>query len=150
MKPLTVTVTTTTHTVNLTIPSLPRHPQAGHIKPGLHQHSLISTGVELWNAGCKVIYIAHHVDVLYNGNKVMTGHHNAIGLWAVKLPRNTPQLPMTQCRQQANLSVYTALTKKAITFHHWALFAPTKSTLLVAIKNNHFIGWPTLSQHNVR
>ena len=36
-----------------------------------------------------------------------------------------------------------------IQYLHAALLSPAKSTLLKAINNNHFIGWPGLTSQNV-
>ena len=38
--------------------------------------------------------------------------------------------------------------KNLIQYTHATLFSPTKSTLLVAIRNNHLMGWPGLTIAN--
>lgn len=133
-----------THTAELTIEGIPHQASTADILPGLHRHSLLSVA-KLCDAGCNVVFDQHHVKV-YNAEQrlVLTGQRSSNGLWEVALPKARPTL------HRANMTVYTAPTKQAIMFQHRSLFAPTKSTLLSALDNNHFIGWPAFNKGNVR
>ena len=50
----------------------------------------------------------------------------------------------------ANFTIHEAVSKDVVKFLHLTLFSPTKSTLLKAIQNNHFMGWPGLTERNVK
>ena len=134
----------------------PFHEMKAHVLPAL-SHSLISIG-KLCDAGCTAFFDAKHVTVSHQNNTILQGHrdpHN--GLWKfpssmgkhinIPRPRSLPECAPTP---QANFTIHDALSKDIIKFLHLSLFSPTRATLLKAINNNHFIGWPALTAHNVK
>lgn len=125
-----------THYGNLPI----NHPGAttAHVLPSL-SHSLLSIG-KFCDAGCKAVFDAKQVTITCNNTRVLTGHRDGNGLWKIAIPRQVPQ---------AHFTVHDATTKQIIKFLHLSLFSPSKSTLLKAIHNNHFVGWPALTHENV-
>jgi Reverse transcriptase (RNA-dependent DNA polymerase) len=118
-----------------------------HVLPEL-SHSLISIG-KLCDAGCTATFDANKVIIHHRNQPVLTGPRNSNGLWSLYPKRQTPPMQATPIHT-ANLTIHDAVTKDIIKFLHLSLYSPTKSTLLKAIQNNHFVGWPGLTQQNVK
>ena len=112
-----------------------------HVLPDL-SHSLISIG-RLCDAGCTATFDADKVVIHHQNQPVLTGPRDPNGLWSLGTAPN-------YTKPQANFTVHDAVSRDIIKFFHLALFSPTKSTLLKAIQNNHFIGWPGLTERNVK
>ena len=118
---------------------------SAHVLPAL-SHSLISIG-KLCDAGCTATFDANKVIISHNNDRLLTGTRNAQGLWLLQPPPQHPKPP--PARPQINFTIHDAVIPEIIKFLHLALFSPTKSTLIQAIKNNHFVGWPVLTERNV-
>ena len=74
-----------THTCNLNIPWLPVFMTKAHIVPGMAHSSLISIK-KFCDGGCKVMYDENKVRVIYKGNMVLSGGHDArTGLWLLPI-----------------------------------------------------------------
>ena len=121
-----------------------------HILPGLSNTSLLSLG-QLADDGCIILLTKTHLKVLKNFETILTGFRNKQdGLWDVPFPSTTLQSSIQQPTQVANIiTPQNNPIKTLVQYLHAALFSPAKSTLLKAIKNNHFIGWPGLNVKNV-
>jgi len=76
------------------------------------------------------------------------------GLWGIKLPVNLDTLNhiidhIYQAPSQPKISAVIRKHQSKVslaTYHHHTLFAPTEKTLRQAIRNNHFVSWPGLTQ----
>ena len=135
----------------------PFHEMKAHVLPAL-SHSLISIG-KLCDAGCTAFFDAQQVTISHHKNTILQGQRNPRnGLWQfpsnMGANTNRPITPSSTALDtttpQANFTIHDALSKDIIKFLHLSLFSPTRATLLQAINNNHFIGWPALTAHNVK
>jgi hypothetical protein len=67
------------------------------------------------------------------------------GLWRTNLRKDNQQL-----QQSVANNVYELLNTGALVHYlHKALFIPTKSELLQAVKNGHFVTWPGLTEEAI-
>jgi hypothetical protein len=139
---------TSTQTGSLPLPA-PINMKA-HVLPEL-SHSLISIG-KLCDAGCTATFNAKQVVIAHHKQPVLVGHRQTNGLWTLPIPRPTTSTTTTLERPQhsAHFTVHDALTKDIIRFLHATLFSPTKSTLLKAVQNNHFVGWPGFTEAAIK
>jgi len=119
--------------VTTSSPPIPPHPR--------HEKLLTHFRRKLCNAGCQATFDSNSVTVTHNGTPLLTGKRHPTGLWTV----NT-----VPTKEHANYTLHALSVSRPIQFHHCALFSPTQSTLIRAIKNNHFIGFPGLTIENVR
>ena len=83
---------------------------------------------------------------------VFCGLHNLIDvsicdqLVDKQLKKDEKSFTKMNLQQKMNVILRKDTTKSDLAqFHHWALFSPVTSTMLGAIKNNHIITWPGLS-----
>jgi hypothetical protein len=67
------------------------------------------------------------------------------GLWRINLKQDNQQI-----HQPVSNNVYELRNTGAL-FHylHKALFSPTKSSLLQAVKNGHLVTWPGLTENAI-
>lgn len=93
-----------------------------------------------------------HLHVFKNFNEILRGYRNKIdGLWDVPIPypmKTAPHKPFNN-----KLNIITPVkqhTQTLVNYVHAALFSPAKSTVIKALQNNHFIGWPGFTLENVR
>ena len=106
---------------------------------------LISLG-QLCDNNCEIHLNKHELQVLKNYEVVMRGFRNQQdGLWDIPITKhsNAPGLLLPK------LSVIMRKDKTKAdlaTYLHAACFSPTTDTFIKAIKNNHFITWPGLTQ----
>ena len=139
-------VLNSTHSGTFSIPQLSSTATTAHILPALSDTSLLSLG-QLADDGCLILLNKHFLKVFKNFDLILQGFRNKKdGLWDVPLPQPVPQ------PTQQKLNIVTNIhqpTKTLIQYLHAALFSPSKSTLLQAIRNNNFIGWPGLTVDNV-
>jgi hypothetical protein len=77
-----------THTCELHLPGLLPPVRKAHLFPALAGHSLLSVG-QLCDQGCDVTFLHDSVVVEHNNSTLLTGHHNANGLWAFLLRNPT-------------------------------------------------------------
>ena len=130
---------------------LPASATTTYVLPQL-QTSLISLG-QLADAGCHICLDKNTLKVFRNFKRILTGHRNkSDGLWDIPLlPQNgnvtktfSPYLHKSNVIIPKRTNISTLLQ-----YMHASLFSPTKSTLLKAIHNGNFIGWPGLTTNNV-
>ena len=119
-----------------------------HVLPEL-SHSLISIG-KLCDAGCTATFDAKKVVIHHKNQPVLTGPRNSNGLWSLSSQGHYKPIRNATAQSQANFTIHDAVTRDIIKFLHLSLYSPTKSTLLKAIANNHFVGWPSLTAQNVK
>jgi hypothetical protein len=94
------------------------------------------------DVGCKATFDAQKVVITRNHQiLILTGQRDFNGQWTIPIPR-----PI----HQANFSVYDTTTKQMIKYLHLCLWSPTKSTVLKALVNNQFVGWPAFNSTSVR
>jgi hypothetical protein len=133
------TIMSSTHSATLPFSQLPQTATDMHIYPNLPT-PLLSIG-KFCDAGYKAIFDAKSVTIQKDLQTILSGTRNYQGLWTIPIPR-----PLAQ----ANFTVYDATTKQIIKFLHRSLWSPTKSTVLKALANNHFVGWPAFTTDNVK
>ncbi len=143
-------ILTSTHSGFLNIPQLSPAATAAHILPGLLNNSLLSLG-QLADDNCLILLSKKYLHVFKNFELILQGLRNTTdGLWDVPLPSpKIPALPLQSCHKANVITPIKQHTHTLIHYLHAALFSPAKSTLLKAINNNHFIGWPGLTSQNI-
>jgi hypothetical protein len=133
-----------THTASIEIPELSRAKSIAHIFPDMA--NLISVG-KLCNEGYSVtfnidsvtIYNLRYVQILKGARDLDTG------LLRINLHREHQQ----HSPEVAN-NVYELHNKGSlVNYLHKAMFSPTKSALLRAVKNGHLITWPGLTDQAI-
>jgi hypothetical protein len=110
-------------------------------------HSLLSVG-QLCNEGYSVtfkidaviIYNPHSVQILRGARDLNTG------LWRINLRQEHKQQPS----EVANNIYELCNTGALVNYLHKAMFSPTKSALLQAVKNGHIITWPGLTEQAIK
>jgi hypothetical protein len=131
-----------THEAELDLPLLPKAARQVHIVPELANHSLLSIG-QLCDAGCDVSFNATNVTVCYDNQPILTGQRTpATQLWHLQPPTTIPA--------QANAAVGSATPAQIVAFAHAALFSPTLSTLLEALKRRFLTNFPGLTERSLR
>jgi hypothetical protein len=128
-----------THDAELPFVALPKEATEMHIYPEM-PHPLLSIG-KFCDAGCKAIFDTKSVIIQKDLKIILGGSQNYQGLWTIPIPRPV---------QQANFTVYDATIKQIIKYLHLCLWSPTKSTVLSALGNNQFVGWPAFTADNVK
>ena len=158
-----------THTAMLPHTNLPNPIRTGHILPSLTT-PLLSIS-KFCDAGYRAVFDADRVVIqdLQSDSPVLSGHRSPNGLWQIPIPTtDTTLLPSpprvsvsshtpagsalsnSPTTSVANFTVHDATVRQAIQYLHLCLFSPTKSTFLAAIRNNHFVGWPSLTANAVQ
>jgi hypothetical protein len=134
------------HTAELTIP----HPNAAasiaHVSPGMANHSLLSVG-KLCNEGYAVTFKDALVTVCDSQKfQILSGPRDSdTGLWRINLKQDNQRI-----HQPVENNVYELSNTGALVHYlHKALFSPTKSALLQAVKNGHLVAWPGLTEHAI-
>ena len=133
---------TTTRQLKLS-PDLPAIAQQGHAFNETDK-SLVLVPV-LCDAGCKVIFGEHNLQVLKNNKVIIEGDQDAItNLWLIPLENDNkepdkspqPRLAYIQLQHTAN-SLYRQKSAAHLqAFHHASLGATVVTTLIRAINNN--------------
>jgi hypothetical protein len=131
------------HTVALNIPELNADASIAHVFPGMANHSLLSVG-QLCNEGYIVTIRNASVTICDSKEfQILSGPRDLdTGLWRITL---------RTCNQQVQESVANNIyelrnTGALVHYLHKALFSPTKSALLQAVKNGHLVTWPGLTE----
>ena len=94
------------HECDINWPALPKEAQTGHILPGLANQLLISA-VELYNAGCIVIFQELCCIVLYKNKIILYGIKcPTIKLWLVPLKQGNHTKPTTTTKKQHINNIY--------------------------------------------
>jgi hypothetical protein len=109
----------------------------------LANHSLLSVGKL-----CNEVYIVTFKDAsvtVCNSQKfqILSGPRDLdAGLWRINLKQDNQQI-----HQPVANNVYELRNTGALVHYlHKALFSPTKSALLQAVKNGHLVTWPGLTE----
>jgi hypothetical protein len=134
------------HTAELNIPELNAAASISHVFPGMANHSLISVG-QLCNEGYIVTFKNALVTICDPQEfQILSGARDLdTGLWRINLRKDNQRL-----QQSVANNVYELRNTVAL-FHyfHKALFSPTKSALLQAVKNVHLVTWPGLTEEAI-
>jgi hypothetical protein len=114
-----------------------------HVFPGMANHSLLSVG-QLYDEGYIVTFKNASVTVC-NSQKfqILSGPRDLdTGLWRINLRQDNQQI-----HQPVANNVYELRNTGALVHYlQKALFSPTKSALLQAVKDGHLITWPGLTE----
>ncbi len=117
------------------------------ILPGLSDTSLLLLG-QLADDGCLILLSKQFLKVFKFFELILQGFRNKKdGLWDIPPPQQVP-LPTTQQKLNVVTNIHQP-TKTLIQYLYATLFSPSKSTLLQAVMNNNFLGWPGLTFENV-
>jgi hypothetical protein len=109
-------------------------------------HSLLSV-VQLCNEGYTVTFRIDSVTIHNSqGIHILRGARDLdTGLWRINR-RNELQQP----QQEVANNVYVLRnTGAVVNYLHKAMFSPTKSALLQAVKNDHLITWPGITEEGI-
>jgi hypothetical protein len=131
------------HTADLDIPELNAAASKAHIFPGMANHSLLSVR-QLCKEGYKVTFKNASVTVCNSQEfQIMSGPRDLdTGLWRINLRQDNQHV-----HQVVSNNVYELRNTGALVHYlHKALFSPTKSALLQAVKNGHIVTWPGLTE----
>jgi hypothetical protein len=131
------------HTTDLDITELNAAVSKVHVFPGMAHHSLLSVG-QLCDEGYIVTFQRDTVTIYNSENsKLLSGPRDATtGLWRINLKQTYKPIPDTIANNVYELRNTGAL----VHYLHKALFSPTKSALLQAVKDGHLITWPGLTE----
>jgi hypothetical protein len=127
----------------LDIPGLNTAASKAHVFPGMTHHSLLSVG-QLCDEGYIVTFQQDTVTICNSDNsKLLSGPRDVnTGIWRINLKQPSKTIP----DPVAN-SVYELRNTRALVHYlHKALFSPTKAAMLQAVKDEHLITWPGLTQ----
>jgi hypothetical protein len=109
-------------------------------------HSLLSVG-QLCNEGYIVTFRNASVTICNPHEfQILSGAQDLdTGLWRINLRKDNQQL-----QQSVSNNVYELRKTGALVHYlHQALFSPTKSALLQAVKNGHLVTWPGLTEEAI-
>jgi hypothetical protein len=134
------------HTPHLNIPHLNAASSLAHVFPGMANHSLISVG-ELCNEGYVVTFKDASVTVCDSQEfQILRGPRDLdTGLWRINLKQDNQQIHQPVANNMFELSN----TGELVHYLHKALFSPTKSAFLQAVKNGHLVTWPSLTENAI-
>jgi hypothetical protein len=134
------------HTADLDIPELNSAASNAHVLPAMAHHSLLSVG-QLCDEGYIVTFKQDTVKNCDSGNsQILSGPRDVTpGLWRINLKQTHNHIP-----QPIANNVYKLRNAGAL-FHylHKALFSPTKSAMLQAVKDGNLITWPGLTEDTI-
>jgi hypothetical protein len=130
-----------THTAALNIPELNKYASIAHVLTGMANHSLLSVG-QLCNEGYTVTFRNESVTICNSQElQILKGARDLdTGLWRINLQKEHQQTQMAVANNVYELHNIGAL----VNYLHKAMFSPTKSALLQAVKNGHLVAWPEL------
>jgi hypothetical protein len=131
------------HTSDLDIPELNAAASKAHFFPGMANHSLLSVG-QLCNKGYIVTFKNASVTVCNaQESQILSGPRDLdTGLWRINLRQDNQHVHQAV----ANNVFELRNTGELVHYLHKALFSPTKSALLQAVKNGHLVTWPGLTE----
>jgi hypothetical protein len=134
------------HTAELNIPELNASASIAHVSPGTANHSLLSVG-QLYNEGYIVTFKNASVTICDPQEfQILSGARDLdTGLWRINLRKDNQQLQQSV----ANKVYELRNTGSLVHYLHKALFSPTKSALLQAVKNGHLVTWPGLTEEAI-
>jgi hypothetical protein len=131
------------HTAELDIPELNAPASRAHVFQVVANHSLLSVG-QLCDEGYIVTFKHASVTVCnYQKSQILNGPRDLdTGLWRINLKQDNNHIPEPIADNVYELRNTNAL----VHYFHKALFSPTKSALLQAVKDGHLITWPGLTE----
>jgi hypothetical protein len=132
------------HTADLDIPGFNAAASKAHAFPGMDHHSLLSVG-QLCDEGYIVPLKQDTVTICNSESSKLLSVPRDVntGLWRINLNQTNKHIP----NPIAN-NVYELLNTGALIHYlNKALFSPTKSAMLQAVKDGHLITWPGLAEH---
>jgi hypothetical protein len=131
------------HTAELDIPELNADAPTAHVFPGMTTHSLLSVG-QLCDEGYIVAFKQDTVTICNSGNSQVLSSPRDLntGLWRINLRQTNKHIP----DPIANNVYELRNTGDLVHYLHKALFSPTKSAMLQAVKDGHLITWPGLTE----
>jgi hypothetical protein len=134
------------HTTELDIPELNAAASKAHVFPGMANHSLLSVG-QLCDERYIVTFKQDEVTICDSGNsQILSGPRDLnTGLWRINLRKTNNHKPEPIANNVYELRNTGAL----VHYLHKALFSPTKSALLQAVKDGYLITWPGLMEHAI-
>ena len=90
------------------------------------------------------------MSVKKDGQEILTGYReHKTRLWRVPLQNKEPEKADNDGNQRINAMIPDKTIGDTLQFLHQALFSPTKSTLLKAIKNGNLATWPMMTADNI-
>jgi hypothetical protein len=131
------------HTDELAIPELNAAASNAHVFPGMDNHSLLSVG-QLCDEGYIVTFKQDTVTICDSGNSQILSAPRYLntGLWRINLRQTNNHKP-----EPISNKVYELRNTGALVHYlHRALFSPTQSAMLQAVKDGHLITWPGLTE----
>jgi hypothetical protein len=134
------------HTADLDIPELNAAAFKAHVFPGMAHHSLLSVG-QLCDEGYIVTFKQDTVTICNSeSSKLLSGpRDDTTGLWRINLKQTNKHIPYP-----IDNNVYELLNTGALVHYlHKALFSPTKSAMLQAVRDGHLITWPGLTEDTI-
>jgi hypothetical protein len=131
------------HTADLNIPELNAAASKAHVFPGMANHFLLSVG-QLCNEGYIVTFKNASVTVCNSQEFQILSDPRDLdtGLWRINLRQDNQHVHHAVANNVYKLRNTGAL----VHYLHKALFSPTKSALLQAVKNGHLVTWPGLTE----
>jgi hypothetical protein len=131
------------HTAEVDIPELNAAASKAHVSPGMANHSLFSVG-QLYDEGYIVTFKQDEVTICDSEkSQILSGPRDLnTGLWRINLKQTNNHKP-----ERISNNVYELRNTGALVhYFQKALFSPTKSAMLQAVKDEHLITWPGLTE----
>jgi hypothetical protein len=124
------------HNADLDIPELNTAASKSNVSPGMAHHSLLSVG-QLCYEGYIVTFKQDTVTICNSeSSKLLSGPRDlTIGMWRINLKQTNKHIPNPIANNVYELRNTGAL----VHYLHKALFSPTKSAMLQAVKDGHLI-----------
>jgi hypothetical protein len=112
----------------------------------MSHHSLLSVG-QLCDEGYIVTFQQDTVTICNSeSSKLLSGPRDVTtGLWRINLNKTNEHIPNPIASNVYELRNTGALVHTL----HKALFSPTKSAMLQAVKDGHLITWPGLTEDDI-
>jgi uncharacterized protein (DUF111 family) len=131
------------YTAELDIPELNAAASKVHVFPEMANHSFLSVG-QLCNEGYIFTFKRAAVTICDPDNsQLLSGPRDLnTGLWHINLKHTNSPIPEPIANKVSELRSTGAL----VHFLHKALFSPTKSAMLHAVKDGHLITWTGLTE----
>jgi hypothetical protein len=131
------------HTAELDIPELNAAEFKAHVFPWMAKLSLLSVG-QLCDEGYIVTFKQASVTICDSEkSQILNGPRDlATGLWRINLKQTNNHKP----EPIANNVYELRNTGDLVHYLHKALFSPTKSAMLQAVKDGNLITWPSLTE----
>jgi hypothetical protein len=131
------------HTADLDIPELNAAASKAHVFPGIAHHYLLSVG-QLCDKGYIVTFKQDTVTICNSeSSKLLSGPRDVTtGLWRINLKQTNKHIPDPKANNVYELCITGAL----VHYLHKALFSPTRSAMLQAVRDGQLITWPGLTE----